>query len=179
MIKNLKAKERKEKQHDPEFQYPKVAKVTRASKQAGKQVEQSTKDKEVLDADAYVLPQPINITKSWIDNKQLVKNSSEEFYLGKKTKKELKKAILIFKETLQDPSKDEGNEQVEDNTEEYEASNGQEHQACSTEEETSEEIEPEDSEQEDEEENEQQEENKDESDEEENNEPMDQKHDES
>ncbi|CAL5338547.1 unnamed protein product [Camellia sinensis] len=66
MIKNLKAKERKEKQHDPEFQYPKVAKVTRASKQAAKQVEQSTKDKEVLDADAYVLPQPINITKSWV-----------------------------------------------------------------------------------------------------------------
>ncbi|CAL5350096.1 unnamed protein product [Camellia sinensis] len=66
MIKNLKAKERKEKQHDPEFQYPKVAKVTRASKQAAKQVEQSTKDKEVLDADAYVLPQPISITKSWV-----------------------------------------------------------------------------------------------------------------
>ena len=39
MIKNLKAKERKEKQHDPEFQYPKVAKVTRASKQAVKQAE--------------------------------------------------------------------------------------------------------------------------------------------
>ncbi|THG02821.1 hypothetical protein TEA_014142 [Camellia sinensis var. sinensis] len=66
MIKNLKAKERKEKQHDPEFQYPKVTKVTRASKQAAKQVEQSTKDKKVLDADAYILPQPINITKSWV-----------------------------------------------------------------------------------------------------------------
>ncbi|CAL5323055.1 unnamed protein product [Camellia sinensis] len=120
----------------------------------------------------------------------LVKNPSEEFCLGKKTKKELKKAIVKFKETLQDPSEDEGNEQAEGNTEEYEASNGQEHQASSTEEETSEEseeIEPEDkeqneqkeedNEQEDEEEDEQQEENKDESDEEENNEPMDQQHD--
>ena len=66
MIKNLKAKEMKEKQHDPEFQYPKVAKVTRGSKQAAKQTEQTTKDKEVLDADAYVLPQPTNIRKSWI-----------------------------------------------------------------------------------------------------------------
>ncbi|GMP43217.1 hypothetical protein CsSME_00012666 [Camellia sinensis var. sinensis] len=125
-----------------------------------------------------------------IDNKQLVKNPSEEFCLGKKTKKELKKAIVIFKETLQNPSEDGGNEQAEGNTEEYEASNGQEHQASSTEEQTSEEseeIEPEDkeqkeqkeedSEQEDEEEDEQQEENKDESDEEENNEPMDQQHD--
>ncbi|XP_028070645.1 uncharacterized protein LOC114273079 [Camellia sinensis] len=125
-----------------------------------------------------------------IDNKQLVKNPSEEFCLGKKTKKELKKAIVKFKETLQDPSEDGGNEQAEGNTEEYEASNGQEHQASSTEEETSEEseeIEPEDkeqneqkeedSEQEDEEEDEQQEENKDESDEEENNEPMDQQYD--
>ncbi|CAL5349800.1 unnamed protein product [Camellia sinensis] len=125
-----------------------------------------------------------------IDNKQLVKNPSEEFCLGKKTKKELKKAIVIFKETLQDPSEDGGNEQKEGNTEEYEASNGQEHQASSTEEETtkeSEEIEPEDkeqneqkekdSEQEDEDEDEQEEENKDESDEEENNEPMDQQHD--
>ncbi|CAL5331434.1 unnamed protein product [Camellia sinensis] len=125
-----------------------------------------------------------------IDNKQLVKNPSEEFCLGKKTKKELKKAIVIFKETLQDPSEDGGNEQAKGNTEEYEASNGQEHQASSTEEETSEkseEIEPEDkeqneqkeedSEQEDEDEDEQEEENKDESDEEENNEPMDQQHD--
>ncbi|CAL5425316.1 unnamed protein product [Camellia sinensis] len=125
-----------------------------------------------------------------IDNKQLVKNPSEEFCLGKKTKKELKKAIVIFKETLQDPSEDGGNEQKEGNTEEYEASNGQEHQASSTEEETtkeSEEIEPEDkeqneqkeedSEQEDEDEDEQEEENKDESDEEENNEQMDQQHD--
>ncbi|CAL5359396.1 unnamed protein product [Camellia sinensis] len=85
-----------------------------------------------------------------IDNKQLVKNPFEEFCLGKKTKKELKKAIVIFKETLQDPSEDGGNEQKEGNTEEYEASNGQEHQASSTEEETtkeSEEIEPEDKEQ--------------------------------
>ncbi|GMP34034.1 hypothetical protein CsSME_00007084 [Camellia sinensis var. sinensis] len=125
-----------------------------------------------------------------IDNKQLVKNPSEEFCLGNKTKKELKKAIVKFKETLQDPSEDRGNEQAEGNTEEYEASNGQEHQASSTEEETSEEsekIEPEDkeqneqkeedSEQEHEEEDEQQEENKDESDEKENNEPMDQQHD--
>ncbi|CAL5422084.1 unnamed protein product [Camellia sinensis] len=125
-----------------------------------------------------------------IDNKQLVKNPSEEFYLGKKTKKELKKAIVIFKETLQDPSEDGGNEQKEGNTEEYEASNGQEHQASSTEEETtkeSEETEPEDkeqneqkeedSEQEDEDEDEQEEENKDETDEEENNEQMDQQHD--
>ncbi|CAL5352306.1 unnamed protein product [Camellia sinensis] len=127
-----------------------------------------------------------------IDNKQLVKNPSEEFCLGKKTKKELKKAIVIFKETLQDPSEDGGNEQKEGNTEEYEASNGQEHQASSTEEETtkeSEEIEPEDKEQneqkeedseqedEDEDEDEQEEENKDESDEEENNEPIDQQHD--
>ncbi|CAL5402963.1 unnamed protein product [Camellia sinensis] len=125
-----------------------------------------------------------------IDNKQLVKNPSEEFCLGKKTKKELKKAIVKFKETLQDPSEDRGNEQAEGNTEEYEASNGQEHQASSTEEETSEkseEIKPEDkeqneqkeedSEQEHEEEDEQQEENKDESDEKENNEPMDQQHD--
>ncbi|CAL5383477.1 unnamed protein product [Camellia sinensis] len=125
-----------------------------------------------------------------IDNKQLVKNPSEEFCLGKKTKKELKKAIVIFKETLQDPSEDEGNEQAEGNAEEYEASNGQKHQASSTEEETSkesEEIEPEDkeqneqkeedSEQEDEDEDEQEEENKDESDEEENNEPIDQQHD--
>ncbi|GMP91290.1 hypothetical protein CsSME_00042052 [Camellia sinensis var. sinensis] len=119
-----------------------------------------------------------------------VKNPSEEFCLGKKTKKELKKAIVIFKETLQDPSEDGGNEQKEGNTEEYEASNGQEHQASSTEEETtkeSEEIEPEDkeqneqkeedSEQEDEDEDEQEEENKDESDKEENNEQMDQQHD--
>ncbi|CAL5332958.1 unnamed protein product [Camellia sinensis] len=123
-----------------------------------------------------------------IDNKQLVKNPSEEFCLGKKTKKELKKAIVIFKETLQDPSEDGGNEQKEGNTEEYEASNGQEHQASSTEEETtkeSEEIEPEDKEQneqkeednEQEDEDEQEEENKDESDEEENNEQMDQQHD--
>ncbi|CAL5347900.1 unnamed protein product [Camellia sinensis] len=127
-----------------------------------------------------------------IDNKQLVKNPSEEFCLGKKTKKELKKAIVIFKETLQDPSEDGGNQQKEGNTEEYEASNGQEHQASSTEEETtkeSEEIEPEDKEQneqkeedseqedEDEDEDEQEEENNDESDEEENNEPMDQQHD--
>ena len=66
MIKNLKAKERKEKQHDPEFQYPEVAKVTRASKQAAKQAEQSMKDKEVLDANVYILPQPINIRKSWV-----------------------------------------------------------------------------------------------------------------
>ena len=66
MIKNLKAKERKEKQHDLDFQYPKVAKVTRGSKQVAKQTEQTTKDKKVLDADAYVLPQPINISKSWI-----------------------------------------------------------------------------------------------------------------
>ncbi|CAL5388783.1 unnamed protein product [Camellia sinensis] len=108
-----------------------------------------------------------------IDNKQLVKNPSEEFCLGKKTKKELKKAIVIFKETLQDPSEDGGNEQAEGNAEEYEASNGQEHQASSTEEETS----KENSEQEDEDENEQEEENKDESDEEKNNEPMDQQHD--
>ncbi|CAL5434355.1 unnamed protein product [Camellia sinensis] len=125
-----------------------------------------------------------------IDNKQLVKNPSEEFCLGKKTKKELKKAIVIFKETLQDPSEDGGNEQKEGNTEEYEANNGQEHQASSTEEETtkeSEEIEPEDkeqneqkeedSEQEDEDKDEQEEENKEESDEEENNEQMDQQHD--
>ncbi|CAL5424354.1 unnamed protein product [Camellia sinensis] len=125
-----------------------------------------------------------------IDNKQLVKNPSEEFCLGKKTKKELKKAIVKFNETLQDPFEDQGNEQAEGNTKEYEASNGQKHQASSTEEETSEEseeIEPEDkekneqkeedSEQEDEEEDEQQEENKDENDEEENNEPMDQQHD--
>ncbi|CAL5438179.1 unnamed protein product [Camellia sinensis] len=66
MIKNLKAKERKETQHDPEFQYPKVAKVTRASKKAAKQVEQSTKDEEVIDADEYILPQPINIRKPWV-----------------------------------------------------------------------------------------------------------------
>ncbi|CAL5361057.1 unnamed protein product [Camellia sinensis] len=123
-----------------------------------------------------------------IDNKQLVKNPYEEFCLGKKTKKELKKAIVIFKETLQDPSEDGGNEQKEGNTEEYEASNGQEHQASSTEEETtkeSEEIEPEDKEQneqkeedsEQEDEDEQEEENKDESDEEENNEQMNQQHD--
>ncbi|CAL5351050.1 unnamed protein product [Camellia sinensis] len=124
-----------------------------------------------------------------IDNKQLVKNPSEEFCLGNKTKKELKNAIVKFKETLQDPSEDRGNEQAEGNTEEYEASNGQEHQASSTKEETSEENseqeheqehesdEKEDSEQEHEEEDEQQEENKDESDEKENNEPMDQQHD--
>ena len=56
----------KDKQHDPEFQYPKVAKVTRASKQAAKQTEQTAQDKEVLDADAHVLPQPTNIRKSWV-----------------------------------------------------------------------------------------------------------------
>ncbi|THG18817.1 hypothetical protein TEA_001206 [Camellia sinensis var. sinensis] len=55
MIKNLKAKERKEKQHDLEFQYLKVAKVTRGSKQAAKQTEQTIKDKEVLDADAALI----------------------------------------------------------------------------------------------------------------------------
>ncbi|CAL5391029.1 unnamed protein product [Camellia sinensis] len=143
-----------------------------------------------LDETAAEDTSPLSCTSTEIDNKQLVKNPSEEFCLGKKTKKELKKAIVIFKETLQDPSEDGGNEQAEGNTEEYEASNGQEHQTSSTEEETSEEseeIEPEDkeqneqkeedSEQEDEEEDEQQEENKDESDEEENNEPMDQQHD--
>ena len=31
--------------------------------QVAKQTEQTTKDKEVLDADAYVLPQPISIRK--------------------------------------------------------------------------------------------------------------------
>ncbi|GMP25427.1 hypothetical protein CsSME_00002301 [Camellia sinensis var. sinensis] len=71
MIKNLKAKERKEKQQHPVFQYPKVAKVTRASKQAAKQIEQTTKDKEVLDADAYVLPPPTNIRKSWVFSQTL------------------------------------------------------------------------------------------------------------
>ncbi|XP_028085507.1 uncharacterized protein LOC114286519 [Camellia sinensis] len=45
---NLKAKERKEKQQDPEFQCPKVAKVTGGSKQAAKQTVQTTKDKEYL-----------------------------------------------------------------------------------------------------------------------------------
>ncbi|CAL5349678.1 unnamed protein product [Camellia sinensis] len=121
-----------------------------------------------------------------IDNKQLVKNPSEEFCLGKKKKKESKKAIVKFKETLQDPSEDGGNEQAEGNIEEYEASNGQEHQASSAEEETrkeSEEIEAEDKEQNEqkeensEQEDEQQEENNEESDEEEHNEPIDQQRD--
>ncbi|CAL5364580.1 unnamed protein product [Camellia sinensis] len=121
-----------------------------------------------------------------IDNKQLVKNPSEEFCLGKKTKKESKKAIVKFKETLQDPSEDGGNEQAEGNVEEYEANIGQEHQATSGEEETreeSEEIEAEDKEQNEqkeedsEQEDEEQEENKEESDKEEHNEPMDQQRD--
>ena len=63
MIKNLKAKERKEKQQHPVFQYPQVVKMTRASKQAAKQTEQTTKDKEVLDVDVYILPQPTSIRK--------------------------------------------------------------------------------------------------------------------
>ena len=55
MIKNLYTKERKEKQ-DSDFQYPIIVKITRGSKQAAKPIEQTTKDKEVLDANDYVLP---------------------------------------------------------------------------------------------------------------------------
>ncbi|XP_028066633.1 FK506-binding protein 5-like [Camellia sinensis] len=121
-----------------------------------------------------------------IDNKELVKNPSEEFCPGKKTKKESKKAIVKFNETLQDSSEEGGNEELEGNIEEYEASNGQEDQASSGEAEArkeSKEIEAEDKEQNEQkeenskEEDKQQEENKEESDEEERNKPMDQQRD--
>ena len=45
--------------------------MTRGSKQAAKQTEQNTKDKEVLDADAYVLPQLTSIRKSWVFSQTL------------------------------------------------------------------------------------------------------------
>ena len=45
--------------------------MTRGSKQAAKKTEQTTKDKEVLDADEYVLPQPTSIRKSWVFSQTL------------------------------------------------------------------------------------------------------------
>ena len=40
--------------------------MTRGSKQVAKPIEHTTKDKEVLDADDYVLPQPTRVRKSWV-----------------------------------------------------------------------------------------------------------------
>ncbi|THG14335.1 hypothetical protein TEA_021889 [Camellia sinensis var. sinensis] len=54
-----------------------------------------------------------------IDNKELEKNLSEEFCLGKKKKKESKKALVKFNERLEDSTEEEaGNEEGEGNTEE-------------------------------------------------------------